>query len=58
MVDDVSKQAAIILLRKTRKYTRHSLKSSASILVDRGRDLRSLKRYDGWFSSTVAEGCL
>ena len=38
-------------------YTGHTLRrSSATILVDSGADLLTLKRHGGWKSNTVAEG--
>ena len=39
------------------EYTGHCFRrSSATILVDAGGDLLSLKRHGGWQSSSVAEG--
>jgi integrase len=39
------------------EYTGHSLRrTSATLLVDEGGDLTTLKRHGGWRSSFVAEG--
>lgn len=54
----MGKQIALFLkLPNPELYTGHSFRrSSATILVDAGGDLTSLKRHGGWKSSSVAEG--
>lgn len=49
--------ATYLKLPNANEYTGHCFRrSSATILVDTGADLTSLKRHGGWKSSTVAEG--
>lgn len=49
--------AKFLKLKSPELYTGHSLRrSSATILVDAGGDLNTLKRHGGWKSSSVAEG--
>lgn len=54
----VPKNIAIFLkLEQPETYTGHSMRrSSASMLVEGGADLLTLKKYGGWKSSAVAEG--
>lgn len=57
-ISGVTKHIAEYLnLQNPEEYTGHGLRrSSASILVENGGDLLTLKRHGGWRSSTVAEG--
>lgn len=57
-IGSIPKQVALFLqLKNPEQYTGHSYRrSSATILVDAGADLATLKRHGGWRSSTVAEG--
>lgn len=57
-IGSVPKQIALFLnLPNANEYTGHCFRrSSATILVDAGGDLLSLKRHGGWQSSSVAEG--
>ena len=49
--------AKFLNLPNPEEYTGHCFRrSSATILVDSGADLTSLKRHGGWKSSSVAEG--
>lgn len=49
--------ASFLKLPEAQLYTGHSLRrSSATLLVNAGADLTTLKRHGGWKSSTVAEG--
>lgn len=49
--------AEYLKLENPREYTGHGLRrSSASMLVESGGDLLTLKRHGGWRSSNVAEG--
>lgn len=51
------KGATFLSLKNPESYTGHSLRrSSASMLVEGGGDLLTLKRHGGWQSSNVAEG--
>lgn len=51
--------AQYLKLPEPELYTGHSLRrTSASLLVDAGADLLSLKRHGAWKSTTVAEGYL
>lgn len=51
------KIAEYLELPEPKQYTGHCFRrSSATILVDAGGDMLSLKRLGGWQSSTVAEG--
>lgn len=55
---NVPKQiAAYLKLKNPELYTGHCFRrSSATLLVDAGGDITTLKRHGGWRSSTVAEG--
>jgi integrase len=49
--------ASFLKLPNCSEYTGHSLRRiSATLLVDGGADITSLKRHGGWKSSTIAEG--
>lgn len=49
--------ASFLKLPNPQLYTGHSFRrTSATMLVDAGGDLLTLKRHGGWRSSTVAEG--
>lgn len=49
--------ANFLQLKKGNSYTGHSFRrSSATLLVESGGDLMTLKKHGGWKSSTVAEG--
>lgn len=51
-----TKIAEYLKLPNPKLYTGHSLRrTSATILVDNGGDILSLKRHGGWRSSSVAE---
>lgn len=51
------KVAEFLRLENPKSYTGHALRrTSASMLVEGGGDLLTLKRHGGWKSSTVAEG--
>ncbi|CAH2005047.1 unnamed protein product [Acanthoscelides obtectus] len=51
------KQYLIFFNLKILSYTGHSFRrSSATLLVESGRDLMTLKQHNGWKLSTVAEG--
>uniref|UniRef100_A0A1B6KE83 Tyr recombinase domain-containing protein n=1 Tax=Graphocephala atropunctata TaxID=36148 RepID=A0A1B6KE83_9HEMI len=51
------KVAKYLGLENPEQYTGHALRrTSASMLVEGGGDLLTLKRHGGWKSSTVAEG--
>lgn len=54
----MAKQVALFLqLPNPEQYTGHCFRrTSATLLVDAGGDLLTLKRHGGWRSSTVAEG--
>lgn len=53
------KIAEYLGLEDAKTYTGHSFRrTSASLLVDAGGDILSLKRHGGWRSTTVAEGYL
>lgn len=58
MIGSVPRNIAEYLkLASANEYTGHCFRrSSATLLVDAGGDLTSLKRHGGWKSSTVAEG--
>lgn len=44
-------------LSKPAEYTGHCLRrTSATLLIDGGADITSLKRHGGWKSASVAEG--
>ncbi|KAK4884193.1 hypothetical protein RN001_000464 [Aquatica leii] len=52
-----SKIASYLKLENPTEFTGHCFRrSSATLLVNRGGDLLSLKQFGGWKSSTVAEG--
>lgn len=52
-----SKIATFLQLENSKDYTGHCFRrTSATLLVNRGGDLLSLKRHGAWKSSTVAEG--
>jgi integrase len=52
-----SKIATYLGLENPAEYTGHCLRrSSATLLVDAGADVTTLKRHGGWKSSSVAEG--
>jgi integrase len=57
-IGGVPKEVALFLkLPNCSEYTGHSLRrTSATLLVDGGADITSLKRHGGWTSSTIAEG--
>ena len=49
--------AAFLRLPNPENYSGHSFRrSSATLLVDAGADITTLKRHGGWNSSAVAEG--
>lgn len=49
--------ATFLELPNVKNYTGHSFRrTSATLLVDAGGDILSLKRHGGWRSTTVAEG--
>lgn len=49
--------ASYLKLENPKRYTGHCLRrTSATLLVDGGASLETLKRHGGWKSSTVAEG--
>lgn len=49
--------AKFLNLRDPEKYTGYSFRrTSATLLVDTGADITTLKRHGGWKSNTVAEG--
>lgn len=57
-IGGMAKQIATFLkLKNPEQYTGHCFRrSSATLLVNTGADLLTLKRHGGWHSSTVAEG--
>lgn len=57
-ISGVPKEIATYLkLSNPSEYTGHCLRrTSATLLVDSGEDITSLKRHGGWKSSSVAEG--
>lgn len=57
-IASIPKQIAIYLgLKNPERYTGHCYRrSSATIYVDAGADVTSLKRHGGWKSTSVAEG--
>lgn len=57
-ISDVPKKVAQYLkLEQPESYTGHAIRrTSASMLVEGGADLLTLKRHGGWKSATVAEG--
>lgn len=57
-IGEVPKKVALYLqLPNWKEYTGHSLRrTSATLLVDSGADVITLKRHGGWKSSSVAEG--
>lgn len=51
------KVATFLKLSDSKEYTGHSLRrTSATLLIDGGGNIESLKRHGGWKSSSVAEG--
>ncbi|XP_031327210.1 uncharacterized protein LOC116158558 isoform X1 [Photinus pyralis] len=51
------KVATLLKLSNSKEYTGHSLRrTSATLLIDGGGNIESLKRHGGWKSSSVAEG--
>lgn len=49
--------AEFLKLNNPRQYTGHCFRrTSATILIDSGSDVTTLKRHGGWRSSSVAEG--
>lgn len=57
-ISSIPKEIALFLrLADVKEYTGHCLRrTSATLLVDNGGDICSLKRHGGWRSTTVAEG--
>lgn len=51
------KVATFLQLNNPNEYTGHSMRrTSATLLIDGGANIESLKRHGGWKSSSVAEG--
>lgn len=52
-----AKVATYFKLSNVKEFTGHALKhTSATLLIDGGGNIESLKRHRGWKSSSVAEG--